>query len=66
MRAMEIDEGRWPLLIHTYDGEQTDDDVAYCLHPHVVCNDVDEAQAWLDERMVEAKLTVPAKPGATC
>jgi hypothetical protein len=31
MRAMEIDETRWPLLVHVYDGEQTDDDVTYYL-----------------------------------
>ena len=31
MRVMEIDESSWPLLVHTYDGEQTDDDVTYYL-----------------------------------
>jgi len=31
MRAMEIDESGWPLVVHTFDGEQTDDDVMYYL-----------------------------------
>jgi hypothetical protein len=138
MHAMEIDESRWPLLVHTYDGQQTDDDITYYLrrldevharrkpfatltlirrfaphishvtrlgawmnanresskglckagaivvasasarfmlssfylissidYPHVVCDDRTQAEAWLAERMIEAKLPItkpPSKP----